>query len=158
VVKRALSRVNALFIIYHSHAPDGRGHWGNMPRPEQLQLTPTLTADYESCRGSACRYYPGTAKETARRYEWVILNGQERGMISGYHPTVRASAALASGNAPHYTLQLLETKPAPSRGLIEGQLHARVGRRFRTLPGEHRQLRAVDHVESIPKGWSGLSG
>jgi hypothetical protein len=45
VMFMALTRVNALFIIYHSHAPDGRGHWGNRPRPEQPQLNPTSTAE-----------------------------------------------------------------------------------------------------------------
>ena len=52
----ALSRVNALFIIYHSHAPDGRGPGGHRPRPEQPQLKPTSTAENESCCGSTRRY------------------------------------------------------------------------------------------------------
>jgi hypothetical protein len=45
----ALTRVNALFIIYHSHTPDGRGPGGNRPRSEQLQLNPASTAEDESC-------------------------------------------------------------------------------------------------------------
>jgi hypothetical protein len=39
VIFRALSRVNTRFIIYHSHAPDGRGLGGNRPRSEQPQLS-----------------------------------------------------------------------------------------------------------------------
>ena len=59
VMCRADTRVNALFIIHHSHAPDGRGYWGNRPRPEQPQLNPTSTAENEYCRGSARRYCTG---------------------------------------------------------------------------------------------------
>jgi len=35
----AFARVNTRFIIYHSHAPDGRGLGGNRPRSEQPQLS-----------------------------------------------------------------------------------------------------------------------
>ncbi len=34
----AFTRVNALFIVYHSHATDDRGHWGNRPHPEETLL------------------------------------------------------------------------------------------------------------------------
>ena len=43
VMFRALSRVNPLFITYHSHTTDGRGPGGNRPRLEQPQL-----ASYDS--------------------------------------------------------------------------------------------------------------
>jgi hypothetical protein len=38
VMFRALSRVNTLFIIYHSHAPAGRGLGGDRPRPGQSPM------------------------------------------------------------------------------------------------------------------------
>jgi hypothetical protein len=44
VVCCAFTRVNTLFIIYHSHTRDGRGPGGDRPRPEQAQLNPTSTA------------------------------------------------------------------------------------------------------------------
>jgi hypothetical protein len=37
----AFTRVNTLFIIYHSHAPDGRGPGGDRSRPEESQLSLT---------------------------------------------------------------------------------------------------------------------
>jgi hypothetical protein len=43
----AFKRVNALFIIYRSRPPDGRGHWGNRPRPEQTHLSPNSTIGNE---------------------------------------------------------------------------------------------------------------
>ena len=39
VMFRALTRVNPLFIIYHSHTPAGRGAGGNRPRPDETLLT-----------------------------------------------------------------------------------------------------------------------
>jgi hypothetical protein len=42
VVRRALSRVTTLVIIYHSHTPDGRGHCRDRPRLEQPQLISLL--------------------------------------------------------------------------------------------------------------------
>jgi hypothetical protein len=42
VMCMAFTRVNALFIIYHSHTTDGRGHRGHRPRPEQAQLNQLL--------------------------------------------------------------------------------------------------------------------
>jgi hypothetical protein len=46
--------------IPHPH-PDGRGHCGHRPRPEQPQLNPTSEAGCESCCGSARRYCAGKA-------------------------------------------------------------------------------------------------
>ena len=40
MIGRALSRVNTLFVTFHSHAPDSRGHWSNRPR---LESTPLLS-------------------------------------------------------------------------------------------------------------------
>jgi hypothetical protein len=61
VMFRALSRVNALFIIYRSHTTDCRGHCGHRSRIEQPQLNPTSTTESESCCGSARRYCTGRA-------------------------------------------------------------------------------------------------
>jgi hypothetical protein len=38
----AFTRGSALFVVYHSHASDGRGPGGNGPRPEQPQLNPSM--------------------------------------------------------------------------------------------------------------------
>jgi hypothetical protein len=57
----AFTRVSPLFIIYHSHAPDGRSHCGNRPRSEQPQLNPTPMRENESYCGPARRYCTGTA-------------------------------------------------------------------------------------------------
>jgi hypothetical protein len=38
----AFTRVSTLFIIYHTHTTDGRGHRGHRPRPEQPQLVSLL--------------------------------------------------------------------------------------------------------------------
>jgi hypothetical protein len=40
--ERVAPRVSPLFIIYHSHAPDGRGYRGNRPRPVQAPLNSLL--------------------------------------------------------------------------------------------------------------------
>jgi hypothetical protein len=55
------TRISALFVVYHTRAPDGRGPAGDRPRPEQPQLNPTLAAEDESCCGSARRYCTGKA-------------------------------------------------------------------------------------------------
>jgi hypothetical protein len=47
VMFRALSRVSTLFIIHHSHAPDGRGHCGDRSRLEQPHLSPDSTIGNE---------------------------------------------------------------------------------------------------------------
>ena len=41
----ALTRVNALFIIYHFRTPDGRGPGGDRSRPEESQLSLTLRSE-----------------------------------------------------------------------------------------------------------------
>jgi hypothetical protein len=55
------TRVNALFIIYHSHTAERRCPRGHRSRPEQPQLNPTSTAESESCCGSARRTCTGKA-------------------------------------------------------------------------------------------------
>ena len=57
----ALSRVNAVFIIYqvcysHSHTTDGRGDCRDRSRPEQPQLNPISMDESEFCWRSARRY------------------------------------------------------------------------------------------------------
>ncbi len=64
------TRVNTLFIIYHSHAPDGRGPGGHRPRSEQPQPNPTSTAENESCWGSARRYCTGKASRQHSAMTW----------------------------------------------------------------------------------------
>ena len=41
------ARVSPRFIIYHSHAPDGRGPGSHRPRPEQSHLSLTLAIGNE---------------------------------------------------------------------------------------------------------------
>jgi hypothetical protein len=59
----AFPRFNTFPVVY-SHAPDGRGHCGHWPRPEQVPLNPISTAENASCCGSVCRHCTG---ETSRQ-------------------------------------------------------------------------------------------
>ena len=43
VMRIADTRINAFLVVYDSHTPDGRGHCGDRPRPEQPQLNPSST-------------------------------------------------------------------------------------------------------------------
>jgi hypothetical protein len=53
VMFMAFTRINPLFVIYHSHTPDGRGRCRHRPRPEQPPLNPTFLGGNESCGGAA---------------------------------------------------------------------------------------------------------
>jgi len=57
----------------------------------------------------------------------AVINLAQGAPLPRVRPTIGASAAGGSSYTPNYSAQPTETEPTPMRGLIDRQLHARVG-------------------------------
>jgi hypothetical protein len=59
----AFTTVSPLFVIYHTHAPAGRGPGGHRPRPEQPQLNPALRLRMNPAEALLADIVPATRAE-----------------------------------------------------------------------------------------------